>query len=562
MLEKNHEAFHLKHNYKPYTLVLDRFYHWEKTSPKKVYLTQPAEGKVTSYTFQKVGDQVRKMAQHLINLDLPPLTNIAIFSKNCAHWIMADLAIWMAGHVSVPLYPTLSPEAMRQILEHSEARVLFIGKLDGWDKLSPEVPTNIHKIALPLAIDSSLKKWVDIIQKTPALANSPQPLAETLATIIYTSGTTGNPKGVMHCFGAMAAAACSVSMLFRVTQKDRMMSYLPLSHVAERMCIEIMSLHEGIQIFFSDNLDTFLQDLNRAKPTLFFAVPRIWVKFQLGILEKIPQNRLALMLKVPVLSRLIAKKIREKLGLGHVRYAFSGAAPLPIDIMSWYRTIRINILEVYGMTENFGYSHCSRPGFERLGYVGQANPAVVTKIDALGEILVFSPATMMGYFKEPEKTKKTFNDEGFLKTGDVGEIDSEGRLKITGRVKEIFKSSKGKYIAPSPIENKILALEWIEQVCVVGEQMPQPIALLNLSIQAQKMNAADIERLLVQAKKQVNKTLEAHERIQSWVVVRETWGMENGFVTPTLKLKRNVLEKHYQKWIEQWSKNKDDIIWQ
>ena len=129
-------------------------------------------------------------------------------------------------------------------------------------------------------------------------------------------------------------------------------------------------------------------------------------------------------------------------------------------------------------------------------------------------------------------------------------------------MKEIFKSSKGKYIAPSPIENKILALEWIEQVCVVGEQMPQPIALLNLSIQAQKMNAADIERLLVQAKKQVNKTLEAHERIQSWVVVRETWGMENGFVTPTLKLKRNVLEKHYQKWIEQWSKNKDDIIWQ
>lgn len=562
MLEKIQESFILKHNYKPYPLVLERFYDWEKKHPKKIYLTQPVEGKVSTYTFAQVGDQARRMAAHLKALNLPPLSKVGLLSKNCAHWIIADLAIWMAGLVSVPLYPTLSGEGMAQILVHSESKVLFVGKLDGWETLAAHVPSNITQIALPLASDTTLTKWQNIIQKTEPLLENTQSHAEDLATIIYTSGTTGMPKGVMHCFGSMAAAATNSSMLFKVTPRDRILSYLPLSHVAERICVEIMSLYQGFQVYFSDNLDTFMIDLKRARPTLFFAVPRIWLKFQLGILEKVSQTQLSLLLKVPVLSRLIAKKIRMQLGLEHVRYAFSGAAPLPIDVMSWYQKIRISILEVYGLTENFGYSHMSRVGSERLGYVGQANPSVIARLDDLGEILIFSPTNMMGYFKEPEKTKETFTDDGFLKTGDVGEVDSMGRLKITGRVKEIFKSSKGKYIAPSPIENKILSSEWIEQVCVVGEQMPQPIALLNLSRTAQKLHPADLERHLVQLKQQVNKTLEAHEKLQCFVVVKEVWGMENGFVTPTLKLKRNVLEKHYQQWIIQWSAIKDDIVWQ
>ena len=234
---------------------------------------------------------------------------------------------------------------------------------------------------------------------------------------------------------------------------DRMLSYLPLAHVYERFVGQAQSLYAGFPLFFAESVDTFLQDLQRSRPTLFASVPRLWLKFQIGVFQKVPPEKLNRLLKIPILSSIIKKKILKQLGLDQVRFAASGSAPIPKEVIGWYRSLGLELLEGYGMTENFAYSHVSRPGEIRPGYIGSPYPGVEHKFSEDGEILVKSPGTMKGYFKMPEENKIVFTEDGFLHTGDLGSIDEMGRLKVTGRAKELFKTSKGEYVAPAPIEN-------------------------------------------------------------------------------------------------------------
>ena len=240
----------------PETLALQRMYHWETTTPDRVALTQPlGGGAVKDYTWREVMDQTRRMAAHLQSLGLPAGARVAILSKNTAHWLMSDWAIWLAGFVSVPLYPTLAAGTVRQILDHSEAKLLFVGKLDGWKGMKPGIPDGLSCIALPLAPDDALAgyaKWDDITPKTAPLKGNPVRDADDLSTIMYTSGTTGAPKGVMHSFATFAWAV--QSGLKRVTALDgnaRMLSYLPLSHVAERALVEHGQLATGMHVYFA-----------------------------------------------------------------------------------------------------------------------------------------------------------------------------------------------------------------------------------------------------------------------------------------------------------------------
>ena len=543
--------------------------YWEKTAPNRVYLTQPyPDGKVVDYTWREVGDQVRRMAAHLNSLNLPPHSNVALLGRNSAHWIMADLATWMAGHVTVPLYPTLNAESAQYILEHSEAKLIFIGKMDGkadgWNEMKTVIPAGMPKVGLPMSPLPDIPQWNDIIAKTEPLKNPKLPGAEDLATIVYTSGSTGNPKGVMHCFRAMVQIA-NARELFPVDENERMLSYLPLAHVAERAAVEANSLYNGFHIFFANSLDTFVQDLRRARPTLFFSVPRLWTKFYLGVNEKLPQRKQKLLFSIPILSRIIKKKILTQLGLEHVRAAITGAAPLPPDIIRWYRGLGLELLELYGMSENFGYSHANRPGRTRIGYVGNVNPGCEHRIAENGEILVKSPAQMMGYYKLG-KDADGLTADGFFHTGDMGELDGEGRLKITGRVKELFKTSKGKYVAPVPIENKFNHPK-VEVVCVAGASQPQPFALVMPSLDAQKeLNGSggretfqkELESLL----DEVNATLNEHEKLDYLVVVKDQWTMDNGFLTPTMKIKRNVIEKRYEPQVDRWAGARQKVVWE
>ena len=546
--------------------------HWEKNLPNKTALVQPlVSGQVISYTWADVANQVRCMATYLLSLNLPHGTSIAIYGKNSAHWIMADLAIWMAGHVSVPLYPTLNVEGATYVLEHSDAKVLLIGKLDGktdsWNDVKDHIPAYLTCIRLALAPEFDAPKWDDIVKNTAPLAEPILPEPNQLATIVYTSGSTGLPKGVMQSFATLLSGAHELQMKYQATDTDRALSYLPLAHVAERIFIECTLMISGFTVYFANSLETFVDDLNRAQPTLFFSVPRLWTKFYLGINEKIPLHVQNVLFKIPVLGKIVKKKLLTKLGLNKVRYAFTASAPLPTDIILWYRNLGLELLEVYGMTENCGYSHVTQEGNFAAGYVGNVQPKVECKIDENGEILVKSPGTMLGYYKNAEKTAEDITADGFLRTGDLGEIDASGRLKITGRIKDIFKTSKGKYVMPVPTEQKLGNNELIESVCVGGSSQPQPVAFIMLPEEIRhqlKQNSKneEIENSLKLLRNSINETLESHEKISFFVVVNEPWTMENDLLTPTLKIKRNKIESRYEPFLNQWAAQKQELVWE
>ena len=355
---------------------LDCLQHWVQQCPDDIYLSQPqGDGQVKNYTWRDVDDQARRVANHLRQLDLPPGSHIVLLGKNSAHWIMADLAIWMAGHVSVPMYATLNAESAAYVLEHCEAKLLFVGRMDElWADMAPAIPPTLPCITLPLAPQIDGTRWDDIEARTPPLQDLSKPAPQDVATLIYTSGSTGHPKGAMISFGAMMALR-RISEVFEVSRDDRLLSYLPLAHTLERALVEIMSLMNGVQVHFAYSLDTFRDDLLRARPTVFVSVPRLWAKFYQGVCAQLPPSRQKWMFATPLLGGFLRKKILKQLGLDQVRVALTGSAPLAPALIDWYRGLGLELLEGYDMTENFAYSHTSLAGRSRVGYVGHANPA-------------------------------------------------------------------------------------------------------------------------------------------------------------------------------------------
>ena len=546
-----------------FRLPLDVFYEREARHPRQRFLVQPiGGGQVETLTWADVGHQARCAAHWLRGRELPQGSHIALISKNCAHWIIADLAIWMAGHVSVPLYPNLTADSVNQVLTHSESVLAFIGKLDDWPGMSKGIPPGLPTISLPLHPPGEFDfSWNDLQQSSP-IQDDPRPAGEQLATIIYTSGTTGLPKGVMHSFANLGFATTHGTQLFGLNENDRLLSYLPLCHVAERMFVELASIYTGQTVFFAESLDTFITDLQRARPTAMFGVPRIWTKFQMGVYGKIPAKRLDFLLGLPWIGKRVGHKVLAGLGLDALRVALSGAAPVPQTLLSWYQKLGLDVLEVYGMTESCGYSHICLPGQYKQGWIGKPCPEVEVRIDESGEVQVRSQANMLGYFKEPQKTAETLTEDGFLRTGDKGEQDAEGRLRLTGRLKEIFKTSKGKYVAPAPIENRLAVHSRIEQVCVVGDGLSAPLGLCVLSTVNQDEGRASLHSSLEKLLDEVNAVLDKHERLRRLVVVKDSWAVENGFLTPTLKIKRNVIEDTYGARFEEWSARSEAVLWQ
>ncbi|MEP5322478.1 AMP-binding protein, partial [Marinobacter alexandrii] len=326
-------------------------YFWAETTPDAIYLTQPyPDGRVEELTWKEAADQVARMATYLNGLNLPAHSNIALLGKNSAHWILADLAIWAAGHASVPLYPTLNGETAAYVLEHSEAKLMFLGKMDGtadgWNDIKGRIPDDLPLVSLPMSPRDDTPHWLELVaQNEPAEPRMPDP--DSLATLIYTSGSTGRPKGVMHSFRTMISVADGLQQIFPVSSDERMLSYLPLAHVAERAAVETQSLYYGFHLYFANSLDTFQEDLQRARPTLFFSVPRLWMKFYLGVNAKLPPKKQKLLFSIPVIRSLVRKKVLKQLGLDHCRAALTGAAPLSGEIIAWYRNLGLELLEVY-----------------------------------------------------------------------------------------------------------------------------------------------------------------------------------------------------------------------
>ena len=545
---------------------LESLYEFEAQRGGEPWLTQPmGHGVVKQLTFGEAMTEARRVAAYLRSLDLPPRSNIALFSKNSAWWLISDIAIWMAGHVSVPLYPTLTPDSIRQVLDHSEAKLIFVGKLDNFEAMEPGIPTSLPRVLTPLAPKTTGLDWAQVLATHAPITDHPTPAPGDLATIIYTSGSTGVPKGVMHSYATMCASN-GFALRLSINRDDRMLSYLPLAHAFERTLLETGTFLNGFQVFFAESLETFVQDLRRARPTLFVSVPRLWVKFQAGVFEKLPPKTLQRLLKLPIVGTLVRRKVLRGLGLDQVRFAGSGSAPIPAEVISWYHGLGLELLEGYAMTENFSYSHMTYPGEVKPGHVGRTHPEVQCRVSAIGEIEVKSPCTMLGYYKAPELTAEMFTPDGFIKTGDRGELDASGSLRITGRVKELFKTSKGKYVAPAPIENKLLNHPEVEQACVSGANMPQPFGLVVLSLKGRGLLAnaqakAQLEQELRAHVEQVNASLDPHEQLETLVVLTHEWTIENGLLTPTMKLKRSAIEGRYAERVDGWYRAKQPVLW-
>ncbi len=532
-----------------YLSPLEMLYKWEKEKPNEIFLSQPINGVWHNWSWEEFGAEVRKMAAYLKQLNLPNESKIGLLSKNCAHWLMTDMAIMMSGHVSVPLYPNLNAETLSKILSHSETKLLFVGKLDNYNEMKEGVPDEMTCISFPF-YSEDYPKWDDLLKNIYPLKEDIIRKPNELATIIYTSGTTGVPKGVMHKFFNFSFATTNAVNIIPL-KEESFFSYLPLCHIAERLLVQMGSLYCGGRVSFAESLDTFAKNLSDVSPTIFLGVPRIWTKFQQGILSKIPQKRLTMLLKIPIISTIIKNKIKINIGLSKANNVFTGAAPTPVSLIKWFAHLGINIQEAYAMTENTCYSHVTLNNKIKIGFVGEPLPLCQVKLSSRKEILIKHDALMDGYYKMENETNQTIVN-GWLHTGDEGFIDDEGFLKITGRVKDLFKTTKGKYVAPSPIEMKISANKNIEQVCVVGDDLPQPIALLVLSEKGKNILHEDLKISLNRTLENMNNILENHEKIHNFIVLDQPWTVENKLLTPTMKIKRNLIEKKYSIFYKDW----------
>lgn len=539
--------------------IIDSFCLYEQTKPKELFLSEPVNQVYQNFTWQTAGMEIRKMVTAIHSMGLKKGDKIAILSKNCAHWVMADLAIMMAECISVPLYPNISPNSLNELLVHSESKMIFVGKLDDAETMRSGIPKHLIQICFPFYPLENCPTWIDVTRNQQAFMGKPSIDVDSLACIIYTSGTTGKPKGVMHTYRAMNFAVAAFLKANPTIQTEIFFSYLPLCHVAEKMLVECGTLFTGSTMYFVESMDRFSINLTDTQPTMFLAVPRIWEKMQEEILRKMPQKKLNRILSIPIVSSIFKKLIRKKLGLSRAHFIFTGASPINKALLDWYATIGITIMEAYGMTENLALSHANRKNATRFGTVGKSYDEVIVRLGDDQEVQVKSDSSMLGYYKEPELSAECFED-GFLKTGDQGSIDAEGYLTITGRIKDQFKTSKGKYISPAPIESKLLTSTYIDQACVVGHAQPYALALCILSSKAKNADKSTLTTELEGFVKGLNADLEHHERLAKLILLSEEWTIENGVLTPTLKIKRKIVDDRYQEQYTHWTTMQEFVI--
>lgn len=548
-----------------------KFYEWERKFHDRPFLRQPFGDQWEEYTWAETGQMARKLASGLKKMGLRENAHIGLISKNCREWIIADLAIMMAGYISVPFFPSLKGEELEFLLDYGDVDLLFVGKIETWDQIKAHIPKDLPLIAFPQYKGCSLvdkgEKWFDFINQNEPLQKPHVPKLSDIWTIIFTSGTTGNPKGVELSFLALDETKIITEQVnplkIDFSGNNDFISYLPLNHIAERVVVEHVCLRFGGTLSFVESLETFAANLKDIQPHVFFAAPRIWTKFQQGILVKIPQKKLNTLLSIPLISSIIKRKIKKNLGLNRARSTVSGSAPLQLSVIEWFRKIDVFITNGYGMTENCAIcTQVDGRDFEKLASVGKPQCGVEVKIDPKNEeILMRGPFVMEGYYKNKKLTEKTLVD-GWLRTGDKGRLDEDNYLYVTGRVADSFKTSKGKFIEPLTLEKYFGNIKELEEVCVTGIGMPQPLALAQLSEIGKAMPREELTSRLSQHLEEINQDLENYKKIATLVIVKEAWTEQNKILGPTLKIKRGNVEKMYNTNFKEWHEAPQTVLFE
>ncbi len=549
-----------------------KFYEWEKKFKNKPFLRQPFGNKWQEYTWRETGIMARKLATGLKSLNLKKGSHIGLISKNCREWIIADLAIIMAGYISVPFFPNLKPDEIKNLLEFGDVKALFVGKLENWDEIKTGVKKEMPIIAFPHYENNSKVEegyqWDEFINRFSPQEEDYHPKLSDIWTIIFTSGTTGNPKGVVLTFDTNQSTDIMYTKEYNPLGVDfkgnnRFFSYLPMNHIAERIAIEFTAFKNGGTISFTESIETFVKNLQEIQPSVFFGVPRIYTKFQGAILSNFDQKKLDFLLSIPLISILIKNVLKKKLGLSKAKVVVSGAAAMQISQRNWFKKIGVNITVGYGMTENCAIT-TQIPGtnFNKPGSVGKVQPNVQIKIDeSSDEILMKGPYVMLGYYNDKRTTNNTIKN-GWLHTGDKGYIDEDDYLFITGRVKDTFKTSKGEFIDPAKIEVLFSEVSQLGQICVAGLDIPQPVLLANLSENGKKEDKKELTKILEFDLEKINSNSVSHKRISTIIICKDDWTPENSILTPTMKIKRGNIDEKYKLNYINWHNSDSKIIWE
>lgn len=508
--------------------------------PDKVWLRDRLGDAFTEWTWQQGYEQISAAAAWLEQRYGSAKTNIALLSRNRAHWFFADLAIIGSGNVTVPLFTTLNADNAKYILEFAEVSILFLGETANWDVIRPVLPEGIEIITLPgVDCDLPCRKWDDIVAECSGQEPQYQADFEDLISIVFTSGTTGVPKGSLQTHRSSVVPVDRLRVKVDLPDDVRAFSYLPLAHIAERHLVEFFSVMLGSQVTFNESLETLIRDLAEVQPHFLFGAPRVWELLQQAVIASFGSMQ-ELEHALATDNDGTSRKVREMLGVQHANFLLSGAAPAATSMLEWYAKLGMDLCEGFGQTEAMGLLTNSGED-NRIGSIGKPIDGVAIKIGENDELLVRADGLSPGYYNMPEKTAELWQDD-WLHTGDKARVDEDGYVYLFGRVKDYFKTIHGKFVAPAPIENIFAACAVVEQLCLLGRGYSKTVMVC---VVAAPQDKKSVEQTILDQLIEVNTAVSKHEKIGAIIVTSEPWTIENGVLTPTLKIRRDEVEARF-----------------
>lgn len=593
----------------PDTLVA-RLYNRAKSSPDAVALREKRLGLWMEISWSEYWAETVRVAKSLLECGVEQGQGVGILSDNRPEWLYADLGAQLIGARGVGIYQTNPPEDVAYVVNDSTCTVLFCEDQEQVDK-AIEIADKSECLRYIVAFDSRgtrdidderLLSWEEFLTLGSEDSDSEQWVQDRLsaldpeepAMVIYTSGTTGPPKGALLSSRNALSTSEGIASIFEVNERDTVLSYLPLCHVAEKIFTLFLPMNSGVIVHFGESIGTVQADLREVSPTIFLGVPRIWEKMQATVtvkmqnsswlkrkifdwsksagqaaLEKRRTGRANLFdsIKAKVARLLIFRPLLEKLGMRRCRIAVSGAAPIGQDLLGWYHGIGLPVLEAYGMTECAGVSHLNAPGEERLGTVGKVAPSVECKLSEDGEILVRGPNVFCGYLGREEATAEAIDSEGWLHTGDIGSVDDDGYMRITGRKKGIIITSGGKNLSPEKIENAIKISPYVKEAIAIGEQRKFISALIQVDFDflsdwatrnsiaytsfADLCSRSAVIELVDEEVQKANEKLARVEQVRSFRLIDKELNQDDGELTATQKVRRGIVIESFDHLISE-----------